>query len=415
MKLAVIGSGVAGLTAAYRLREDYELVLFEAAERPGGHAHTVDVRAGGLDYAVDTGFIVYNERTYPGFIALLDELGIQGQNTEMSFSVSCEASGLEYSSRGLRGLFAQPQQMASPAHWWMLGEILRFNRLARELVGGGGSRTLGEFVDAQGFSRRFQRHYLYPMCAAIWSGSLEDSAQFPAAHFAEFFHNHGLLTVTGHPQWKTVPGGSREYVGRIAGRLGKRLRLATPVTSVRREGGGVSVESAAGRERFDEVLFACHSDQALRLLADPSEREREILGALPYRDNEAILHTDDRLLPRQRHAWASWNYRIARDPSALPTLTYHMNRLQKLAAPVELCVTLNQTALIAPEAILGRYRYAHPVYTLASNAARARRQEISGQRHTHYCGAYWYNGFHEDGLRSAMDVVRQLSRPALAA
>ncbi len=408
MRVAVIGGGVSGLVSAYLMRDHHEVVLFEKAEAVGGHTWTVDVEQDGQSWAVDTGFIVYNERTYPHFIRLLDELGIQGQATNMSFSVSDPASGIEYASDGLGGVFAQKRNLLRPEHLRMVADILRFNRESLALLTQPCGLSLEEYLQRGKYSRAFTERYLMPMCAAIWSASLADSGQFPADHFVEFFHNHGLLTVSGQPQWLVVPGGSREYVRRLTAVLGDRIRCNQQVEGVSRHADGVTVVSNGQSESFDQVILACHSDQALGMLSDASDREQDILGALPYQANDVILHTDRSLLPRTRRAWASWNYRIDTDRSRPSTLTYHMNRLQGLQAPVDFCVTLNQRDAIDPASIRGEYVYEHPVYTLAADAARQRRAEISGVSHTLYCGAYWYNGFHEDGVRSAIDVVRQL-------
>ncbi len=406
MRIAVIGGGIAGLSSAWGLHERHELVLFEAADWLGGHTHTVTVQHARREYAIDTGFIVFNDATYPHFIRLLKALNLAGQATDMSFSVSDGA--VEYASHSLRGLFAQPRNLVSPHHLKMLGEILRFNQNSRALIGSNDSRTLAEYLTEQGYSATFRQRYLYPLCAAIWSASISEAAKFPAEHFVRFFNNHGLLQLRNRPQWRVVPDGSRSYVQALLQRLDIEVRPHTPVRAVQRNTAGVTITSATGTESFDAVIFACHSDQALRLLADPSDREQDILGALPYTENDVVLHTDASLLPRRRAAWASWNFRASDDPSRPAAITYHMNRLQGIEAPVEFCVTLNQRDRIDPHRILGDYRYAHPVYNPQSNRARARRAEINGLRNTYYCGAYWYNGFHEDGARSGLDVARAL-------
>ena len=407
MRIAIIGGGIAGLAAAHGLDRQHELVLFEAARWLGGHTHTVDVALDdGRAYAVDTGFIVFNDATYPHFIRLLEQLGLNGQATDMSFSVA--NAGLEYASHSVNGLFAQRQRVLSPRHLGMLGEILRFNRQVRELIGTADERTLGEYLSTEGYSNTFRDNYLLPLCAAIWSASLHDACDFPAAHFARFFNNHGLLQLRDRPQWRVVPGGSRSYVEALRRRLRCDIRLESPVQRVERHADGVVVHSAHGLERFDQVIFACHSDQALSMLADPSPQEQAVLGDLPYVDNDVVLHTDASLLPRNRRAWASWNFRVTPDHSRAAAITYHMNRLQGLSAPVEFCVTLNQSELIDPARIIERYRYAHPLYTPKSNRARTRRDEISGHNRSWYCGAYWYSGFHEDGARSALDVAQAL-------
>lgn len=406
MRIAIVGGGISGLACAHALNGQHEVVLFEAADWLGGHTHTVDVELACGRHAVDTGFIVFNDRTYPHFIRLLAGLGISGQLSDMSFSVA--RNGLEYASHGLRGLFANPASVLSPAHLRMLRDILRFNQRSAELIDSGDERTLGEYIAQSDYSERFAQLYLYPLCAAIWSSSISDAQDFPAEHFVRFFSHHGLLQLRDRPAWRVVPGGSREYVRAIAASASAQLRINTPVHGVRRSETGVQVESEQGSEAFDKVIFACHSDQALRLLADPSEREREILGELPYTDNDVVLHTDTRILPRRKAAWASWNYRIGDDPAQPAAITYHMNRLQSLNASEEFCVTLNQRDAIDPARIIDQYVYAHPVYNPRSNRARARRDEINGHHNTYYCGAYWYNGFHEDGARSALDVAQAL-------
>lgn len=411
MRIAIIGGGISGLASAWGLHRQHDTVLFEASDWLGGHTHTIDVPWPQADnkpqhYAVDTGFIVFNDNTYPHFIRLLAQLGLQGQATDMSFSVA--NGGLEYASHSLDGLFAQRARLASPQYWNMIRQILRFNRLARQLIGSNDERTLAQFLQDEGFSAHFRDNYLLPLCAAIWSASLQDARHFPAEHFARFFNNHGLLQVRDRPQWRVVPGGSRSYVEALKTRLQTDIRLQTAVLSVQRESDHVLLKTRDGEERFDQVIFACHSDQALGMLRQPSEQEQAILGELPYTDNDTVLHTDASLLPDNRRAWASWNFRVADDSGAAAAITYHMNRLQGLDAPVEFCVTLNQSQRIDPAKIIGRYRYAHPLYTPQSNAARARRDEINGHNRSWYCGAYWYNGFHEDGARSALEVAQAL-------
>lgn len=411
LRIAVVGGGIAGLATAYGLDNQHEVVLFEAADWLGGHTHTIDVSVtlpsgGSRDYAVDTGFIVFNDATYPHFIRLLGQLGLEGQATDMSFSVA--NNGLEYASHSLDGLFAQRRRLLSPSHLSMIGEIFRFNQRARSLIGSNDPRTLGEYLADEGYSDTFRDNYLLPLCAAIWSASLLDAQHFPADHFARFFNNHGLLQVRERPQWRVVPGGSRSYVQRLQERLRADIRLNTPVHGVVRHADHVEIRTAQGSESFDQVVFACHSDQALNLLDDSTPQEDAILGDLPYVDNDVVLHTDASILPRNRRAWASWNFRVTPETHRPAAITYHMNRLQNLDAPVEFCVTLNQSELIDPSCVIDSYTYAHPLYTPSSNRARERRDEINGHNRTWYCGAYWYNGFHEDGARSALDVAQAL-------
>ncbi|XKE45176.1 FAD-dependent oxidoreductase [Halomonas organivorans] len=411
--IAVVGSGIAGMAAGWYLSARHEVTLFEAAPRLGGHTATVDVELDGRHHAVDTGFIVFNDWTYPHFRRLLADLDVASQPTEMSFSVHETARDFEYNGHSLASLFAQRSNLLRPSFHGLLRDILRFNREATEALVEDrlpDDLTLGDYLDLGGYGPAFQHRYLLPMGAAIWSASLGDIRAFPARFFVRFFHHHGLLSVNERPQWYTLVGGSRAYIPGLTAPYAQRIRLATPVAGIRREAEGVRVRSPRGEERFDQVVLACHSDQALSLLEDASQAEREILGALPYQDNEVVLHTDTRLLPRRRRAWASWNYRLdGRGDEARVSVTYNMNILQRLEAPATFCVTLNDGASIAPEHILGRYTYAHPQFSLAGQAAQARHGEISGPRwRTHFCGAYWRNGFHEDGVWSALRVARSL-------
>ncbi|WP_455232319.1 NAD(P)/FAD-dependent oxidoreductase [Geopseudomonas aromaticivorans] len=408
MRIAIVGTGIAGLTAAHLLSRSHELSVFEAGDWIGGHTHTVDVAVDGRRHAVDTGFIVFNDWTYPNFIRLLDQLGVASQPTEMSFSVHEPSSGVEYNGNTLNSLFAQRRNLLSPRFWGMLRDILRFNREALADLAGGrlpADITLGRYLAERGYGRRFIDHYIVPMGAAIWSMSLAGMLEFPLEFFVRFFKNHGLLSVSDRPQWRVIQGGSRSYIEPLTASFADAIRLNCPVLRVERDADGVTVHSAAGRERFDRIVFACHSDQALALLAAPSAAEREILGALPYADNDVLLHTDTSLLPRRRLAWASWNYRLGGDPRQPAALTYNMNILQGIQAPQTFCVSLNQNLAIDPQRVLGRFKYAHPQYSLAGMAAQARWRELHGALNSYYCGAYWANGFHEDGVVSALRVA----------
>ena len=410
MKIAIIGSGIAGLTSAYLLNRQHDITLFEAEDWIGGHTHTVPATVGGQTYHIDTGFIVFNDWTYPNFIQLMDQLGVASKPTEMSFSVCDPQTGVEYNGNTFNSLFAQRRNLLSLRFWGMLRDILRFNKeVQKDLLGGRISAeiTLGDYLKQQGYGQRFIEHYIVPMGAAIWSMSLADMLGFPLQFFVRFFRNHGLLSVTNRPQWRVIQGGSSAYVKPLTASFAERIRLNCPVQRVERQADGVSVISSAGSEFFDEVIFACHSDQALRLLAEPSLRERQILGALRYADNDVVLHTDTRLLPSRKLAWASWNYRLGGPQQQPAALTYNMNILQGIQAPQTFCVSLNQTDKIDPQKILARYTYAHPQYSLAATAAQARWQDISGQQHTHFCGAYWASGFHEDGVVSALRVAER--------
>lgn len=412
MRVAIVGAGISGLTVAWRLRNRHDIQVFEAGEHVGGHTHTHDVPLGGRSYRIDTGFIVHNDRTYPHFLELLAELGVRTQKTEMSFSVQNRASGLEYAGTNLGTLFAQRGNLFRPRFYGMLLEILRFNREAPALLDGPEpGPSLAEYLAEHRFSRAFIDDYLAPMGAAIWSSPTDRMGDFPARCFAQFFKNHGLLSVNDRPQWYVLQGGSRAYVDRMLETIGDRVHTATPVRAIHRDADGVTLSiEGTGAQRFDAVVIATHSDQALALLADPSHAEREVLGAIPYQENDVVLHTDVSVMPRNRRAWASWNYRIGRSASDLPTVTYDMNRLQSLDAPETFCVSLNQTQDIAQDRIIKRLNYAHPVYTSATLAAQARKQDINGVNRTWYCGAYWRFGFHEDGVVSALDVIEGLER-----
>jgi len=408
MRIAIIGSGIAGLTCAHLLARQHAVTVFEAADWVGGHTHTVDVNWGGQQYALDTGFIVFNDWTYPHFIRLLEHLGVASRPTQMSFAVHDPASGLEYNGHDLDTLFAQRRNLLSPGFWGMLRDILRFNRQAladldnRRIEE---DTTLGSYLRTHGYGRRFINHYIVPMGSAIWSMSRADMLGFPLQFFVRFCRNHGLLSVNQRPQWRVIEGGSRSYVAPLCQPFAERIRRNCPVARVTRDPDGVTVISAAGTERFDKVVFACHSDQALALLATPSADERAVLGTLTYASNDVVLHTDTRLLPRRRKAWASWNYRLGGAEQAPAALTYNMNILQGIDAPVTFCVSLNQTAQIDPAQVLARFSYSHPQYSLAALAAQARQGELQGRQHSYYCGAYWGNGFHEDGVLSALKVA----------
>lgn len=416
MKIAIIGTGVAGLTAAWRLHREHDITVFEANDYVGGHTATVDVDWHGRHYAIDTGFIVFNDWTYPNFIALLEELDVPWQFSNMSFSLSCERTGLEYNGTSVNSLFAQRRNALRPSFLRMIWDILRFSRESRELLRGGeADLTLGEYIARRGYSDSFRERYIVPMGMAIWSSTEQAMLDFPARFFVDFFDKHGFLNVDDRPVWRTVKGGSREYVRKLTAPFRSRIRLSTPVARVRRDATGVVLRTATGDEaRFDYVIFACHSDQALAMLDDPSAAEREILGALPYQPNDAVLHTDTRMLPRAPLARAAWNYhaldRALGGRSDLLAVTYDMNILQNITAPVVFMVTLNRSDEIDPATVLGRYRYSHPIYTPAGVRAQARRGEISGANRSFYCGAYWRYGFHEDGVVSALWALEDFTR-----
>jgi predicted NAD/FAD-binding protein len=415
VRIAIIGTGIAGLYTAHRLQKTADLTLFEAGNHAGGHSNTVEVVMDGQKLAIDTGFIVFNERNYPNFTALLRELDVPWQPSEMTFSLSCRRSGLEYcGSDYLNQLFAQRRNLFRPRFLRMIADMLRLNRSAARLVASEPGLSLGAFLEQNGFSGPVVEDYLLPMAAAIWSVPPRQVLEFPACHFGRFFVNHGLLSVNDRPRWMTVTGGSHEYVKAILKPLRERLHLNTPVEWIERYTDHVVVKPRdRAPQHFDQVVLACHSDEALALLRDPSPQEREILGAMGYQPNEAVLHTDDSLLPDRRLAWASWNYHRWADGGAdRLAVTYNLTRLQRLPTHRQFLVTLNASERIAPGTVIQRMSYSHPVYNSASFAAQRRHGEISGQRRTWYCGAYWGYGFHEDGVRSAMGVVEPLVRLA---
>lgn len=406
MRIAVIGTGIAGNVAAWRLRDRHDITVYEAANYIGGHTNTIDVEENGRLLAVDTGFIVFNEHTYPNFIRLLDDIGQPSKPSNMSFSVHAEDGRVEYNSSSLNGLFAQRRNLFRPSYYRMLRDILRFFRDAVDDVElYGRQHTIGEYLRSRGYGQAFIDDYLVPMAAAIWSAEPVAVLDMPAQFLVRFFHNHGLLQLKDRPQWRVIEGGSREYVRRLVAGHKDRIRLNCPVQSVERSVHGVTVRTAAGeRETYDYVFIACHSDQALRLLADPTPAEEAVLGAIPYQENEAVLHTDTSVLPKRRRAWSSWNYTVPSDRREQVAVSYNMNILQGLDAEQTYIVTLNDTRSIDPSRVICRVDYEHPVYTLDTIVAQQRQQEINCER-TYFCGAYWRNGFHEDGVVSALRAV----------
>ena len=412
MKIAVIGTGISGLSAAYLLQQQHDITVFEQADRIGGHTATMEVGLNGRDYQIDTGFIVFNDWTYPNFIRLMDELGVASQPTEMSFSVSCENSGLEYGGNNLNTLFAQRCNLFSPSYLKMIKDILRFNKEAVEDLENNRIKettTLGEYLAANHYGKTFANKYLIPMGSAIWSASTESMFNFPVLFFVRFFKNHGLLSVNNRPQWRVIKGGSSAYIDPLTESFKERIRLNTGVEKITRHDNGVEISLADGSvEQYDQVVIASHSDQALGMLADASDQEVSVLSAMPYQDNDVILHTDDSVLPDKKLAWSSWNYWLRSEQQERAILTYNMNILQGIDAPETFCVTLNATDAIDPTKIIGRYNYSHPVFSLASVAATERWQEINGVNNTWFCGAYWANGFHEDGVVSGIRVAKAL-------
>ena len=410
MRIAIVGGGVSGLVAAHRLHAHHEITLYEAGKHLGGHTNTVTVeRAGGV-WHIDTGFIVLNDRNYPRFRELLEGAAVATQPSHMGFSVRGEDEDFEFAGTP-RGVFCQGANIARPAFWRMLADLRRFNRALRSVLADPAieQRSLAEFVRDGGYSPWFIERLIVPQASAVWSADPAAMWSFPVRFLAEFFANHGMLGFRDRPSWQTVVGGAERYVQAISRPFSHRVRLATPVAALRRGDDGVTLRTAAGESaRFDEAIIACHADQALALLEDPSPAEREILGAFPYQANEAVLHTDASLLPRRRAARQAWNYHLFARPRPRTTVTYYCNHLQRLDASEDFCVSLNMTEWIDPSKIIATFNYAHPTFTGAGVAAQARWNEISGRRGTRYCGAYWGWGFHEDGVVSALRAVEGL-------
>jgi predicted NAD/FAD-binding protein len=410
MRVAIVGGGVSGLVAAHRLHPRHEITLYEAGEQLGGHTNTVTVERPGGVWHVDTGFIVLNDRNYPHFRELLDGAGVAIQPSHMGFSVSGEDEDFEFAGTP-RGLFCQRANIARPAFWRMLADLKRFNAAMRSVLADptAEERSLARFVRDGGYSTWFIERLIVPQASAVWSADPAAMWSFPVRFLAEFFANHGMLGFRNRPAWQTVVGGAHRYVEAISRPFADRVRLATPVDALRRDRDGVTLRTRAGdAPRFDEVILACHADQALAILEDASPAEREILAAFAYQTNEAVLHTDGSLLPRRRAARQAWNYHLFAQPPGRTTVTYYCNHLQRLDAPEDFCVSLNMTGRIDPAKIIDAFDYAHPIYTAAGLAAQARWSEISGRRRTRYCGAYWGWGFHEDGVVSALRAVADL-------
>ncbi|MBI1355699.1 MAG: FAD-dependent oxidoreductase [Acidobacteria bacterium] len=417
MKIAIVGSGVSGLTAAYRLHRRHEVTVFEAGDRVGGHTNTMRFELDGEEWAVDTGFIVYNERNYPLFTALLAELGVESQPTSMSFSVRSDPANLEYNGTSLDQLFAQRRNLLRPSFYRMLRDILRFHREAPALQAASGDDvSVADFLTREGYSREFAEHYLTPLGSALWSSPPGTFRSFPIRFVVEFLANHSMLQVEGRPTWRVIRGGSCRYVEKLTASFRDRILLNTPVRAVERRPGHVRLVDAQGAEgRFDHVIFACHSDQALRIVQDPTTTEAELLGEFPYQANEAVLHTDPSVLPRRRKAWASWNYHVRPDAADRATVTYNMNLLQGLPWRRVFNVTLNDSEAIRPESVIHKIVYHHPLFTARRGEAQRRHPELIDANGTSYCGAYWGYGFHEDGVRSAAAVCEALAQRREAA
>jgi len=414
-KIAVIGAGIAGMSAAYLLSRKHEVWLYEREPRLGGHTHTHNIETSVGLRAIDSGFIVHNDRTYPNLVRLFAELGVERQKSDMSFGVIDEAGDMEYSSRGLRGFFATRRNLFQPAHYRFFSELVRFNRESTQLLEQGNAlrMTMGQYLRQQKYDAEFTRLYLYPMASAVWSTSLDQMENFPAMTLLKFFLNHGFLTVNNHPQWYVVKGGSSQYIAAITAPYRERIVTSSEINRVCGTRAGVVIEfEEAGEAKFDEVVFACHAPQALEMIGDATELEREVLGCFATNRNLTTLHTDAKLLPKQKDARASWNYYLGNyyggRKSSAPTLTYHMNRLQSLDTTEDYCVTLNDAGQIDETKVLREMTYYHPLYTMDAAQAQQRWAEVSGVRHLHFCGAYWFYGFHEDGLNSGIRVAKSL-------
>jgi predicted NAD/FAD-binding protein len=408
VKIAVIGTGISGLTAAYLLHRDFDLTVYEANGYVGGHTNTVDVTLPEGRYAVDTGFIVFNEVTYPNFCRILDRLGVASQLSRMTFSVKSEKTGLEYNPHNLNTFFAQRKNLVSPSFWRMILEIFRFRRRFDHLLKFTDQAVpLARTLHDQGFSSRFIEQFITPLGSSLWSADPKGFEDFPLQTFVRFFKNHGFLELRNPFPWRVIRGGSRQYVKKLTAGFTDRIRTNTPVTGIQRFDDRVEVTDRRGEKAaYDQVILAVHSDQALSLLTDATPAEKEILGAIPYQENDTVLHTDSRILPERRWIWASWNYLIPKETQNRGILTYDMNILQTLRASREFCVTLNRTEAIDPKEIKARFTYHHPVFSTRAPEAQRRRDEISGLNRTHFCGAYWGYGFHEDGVQSALPVAR---------
>jgi predicted NAD/FAD-binding protein len=412
MRIAIIGSGISGMTAAYLLSEDHEIVVYEANDYIGGHTNTVDVSLNGDRYAVDTGFIVFNEKTYPNFVKLMKRLDVGWQNSVMSFSVQCEKTGLEFSPSTLNSLFIQRRNLLRPSFYRMLWDVVRFKRDTETLLESDNyDMTLAAYLADKGYSQAFIEHFIIPMGEAVWSADPVKFSEFPALYFAQFFKNHGFLNIKDQPQWLTVKGRSRQYIKPITQPYADQIRLSCPVASVRRQADFVEVTPKdQPAEKFDQVVIATHSDQALDLLEDPTDAEQRILGRIPYQENQTVLHCDESLLPSKKAAWASWNYHIPKEDTGRVAVTYDMNILQSIGAPEEFCVSLNLDKAIDPAKIHRKYVYHHPVYNPESLTARHSHHEINGLNRTYYAGAYWGYGFHEDGVASAVEVCKHFNK-----
>jgi predicted NAD/FAD-binding protein len=407
MKIGIIGSGISGLTCAHYLHEDHDIEIFESSDWIGGHTHTVDVEWQGQTHAIDTGFIVFNQLTYPNFLKLLSDCEVEYQDSSMSFGVLCQRTGLEYNATSIDTLFAQRRNIIRPSFWLILRDIYRFYKEADAALARGDARSLGRYLREEGYSTAFIEQHIVPMAAAVWSAPPSQMMSFPLEYLLRFFHNHGFTKLAGRPQWHVIKGGSREYVRKLVRPFKDKIRLNSKVKSVTRFEDHVELVVAGETLKFDEVIMACHSNTALKILTDANHEEKDILGNIPYQKNEVTLHTDKSLMPKAKKAWASWNYRVPKSESGDATVTYWMNKLQGLTGSPDFFVSLNQGLDIEPTKIIKTFFYDHPVYTRETVKAQKRHHEISGGR-THFCGAYWHYGFHEDGVKSALRVCETI-------
>jgi len=415
MKIAVVGTGIAGNLAAYHLNKKHDITVFEAENYAGGHTHTHTVELGGEKQIIDTGFIVFNKKTYPNFIKLLKELDVPYQSSKMSFSVQNQRTGLEYNGTNLNALFAQRRNLFRPRFYRMIKQILRFNKESLSLLADDtDSISLGDYLYNNQYGKEFIHDYIIPMGAAIWSTDHDSMFAFPARFFVQFFHNHGMLSVDVRPEWFVIKGGSSEYLKPLIAGHKDKIRLSASVENVRRTESGVFVKATGyEEERFDYVFIASHSDQALSSLAEPTRLENEVLGAIPYINNEVVLHYDESLLPKRKLAWGAWNYHLLKEKKERVALTYNMNILQSLKSDYTFNVTLNNTAAIDPKKIIKVLQYTHPFFSVDGVKAQQKHSELSGQNRTYYCGAYWRYGFHEDGVVSALQALKDFNRDVL--
>ena len=407
MKIAIIGTGIAGNVAAYHLNKKHDITVYEAADYVGGHTHTHSVQTDGESHNIDTGFIVFNERTYPNFIQLLSQLNVEFQKSDMSFSVQCHKTGLEYNGTTLNSLFAQRRNLFRPSFYRMIREILKFNNESPELLLSEENHiSLGGYLESNGYSKQFCDHYIFPMGAAIWSTSHEKMFDFPARFFVQFFYNHGMLSVNERPQWYVIKNGSADYVKPLIKAHKHKIKLSSPVESIRRTDEEVYIRSKGKEERYDYVFIASHSDQALAMLEQPTQLEQDTLSTIPFTRNDAILHTDESVLPKRKLAWAAWNYHLLAEQSEQVALTYNMNILQSLQSQHTFCVSLNYGEKIDQSKIIKRLQYTHPLFTREGVNAQVRHSELNGTKRTFYCGAYWRFGFHEDGVVSSLQALK---------